>query len=282
MNRFFSRRQFTQIAATGLATLFAVTTVPVFAQDGAVQDAPAAAQDLPSANDIIEMNIESMGGRAALEAVSSMASTASMTIPGPGGDMQVTVEVKQSGEKFLMQMELPGMGSMRQGSNGEVYWMENPMMGAQILEGNEMEAAKQRFSTMFPQLGWSEYDGEISVTGKESVDGTDCYVVVFTPAEGPATTRYFNAENGQTVKEAVTQESPMGPVTMETFPSDYRDVNGLMLPFMNTTVAPQGEMEVTFDEYQINLEIDDSVFVLPENIQKMVDEAGEADGGSDG
>ena len=273
MKKIMNRRLLQQIAISAFACMFAISAAPVLAQDSAVQDVPAA-QDLPSATDIIEMNIDSMGGREALESVTSMASRSTMVIPGPGGDMEARIEIKQSGNKFLMVMELPGMGQMKQGSNGEVYWADNPMMGAKIIiAGPELEAMKQRFSQSFPQLTWGEFDGTIEVTGREAVDDIECYTVDFTPTDGMATTRYFNAANGQVVKEAVTQNTPLGKMTMETYPSDYREVNGIILPFKNVTSTPQGEMQMSFDEYQINQEIEAAVFALPDNIRKLVDDA---------
>ena len=159
------------------------------------------------------------------------------------------------------------------------------MMGSRILDGEELEALQKRFAQLFPQLTWAEYDGSIEVKGKDTVDGVECYEVEFTPTVGSGTTRFFDAASGHTVKEVVTQDTPMGAVSVETYPSDYRDVNGIMLPFKNITSAPQGEMEMSFEEYKINEEIDAAVFELPESIKKLVEEAAgddAEDGGTDG
>ena len=93
------------------------------------------AQDLPSPEQVIQQHIKSLGGKEKLSSIQSMVTQAVINMPSPQGEMEVDFELLQQGNKFLFVMEIPGLGEMRQGSDGEHFWMSNPMMGAQLLQG---------------------------------------------------------------------------------------------------------------------------------------------------
>ena len=73
-------------------------------------------------------------------------------------------------------------------------------------------------------------------------------------------TEFFDTENGLKLRTLITQESPMGPMTQITDYEDYREVEGMMFPFMiKQQVGPQAiDMEV--ETIEINQGLDDDVF----------------------
>ncbi len=45
------------------------------------------------------------------------------------------------------------------------------------------------------------------------------------------------------------------------------------VPFNTISETPDGDVEINVEQYTINEEIDDTVFALPEEVQKLVDQA---------
>lgn len=94
--------------------------------------------------------------------------------------------------------------------------------------------------------------------------GHQTYVLEFTPANGSPEIFYFDAETFFPVKEVRQVPNKSGkeePLTIEY--SDYRKVDRLKLPFTITQILPTQTLELTVDEYQLNADLDDSVFKNP-------------------
>ena len=51
-------------------------------------------------------------------------------------------------------------------------------------------------------------------------------------------------------------------VTVDSFPSDYKDNNGVFLPMKTTTSASGMEFVITFDKVEVNIPMDDSIFKI--------------------
>lgn len=219
---------------------------------------------------IIEKHIESLGGAKKLESVKSLVSKAVMVMDTPQGPMEADIEQQQSGNKFLIVIDLPQLGEIRQGSDGKHYWMTNPMAGAMLLEGDQAAMAREQYSSPFPALTWLNYNGKIIDMGTEEVDRHTCQKLEFKPESGPTITRWFDVESGRMVKMAAVQSSPQGDVEVEVYPTDYRDVDGIMVPFKQVTTTPQGEITIEIDSMEFNKEIDDATFKLPRELRDKV------------
>ena len=233
---------------------------------------PVTAQDLPSAEKVIKQHIESLGGESKLSAIQSMVTQAVITMPTPQGEMDVDFELIQKGDKFLFAMDIPGFGEMRQGSDGEHFWMTNPMMGGQLLEGEQLAQAREQYGRMFPSLGWLDFDGKITNEGVEEVDGHKCYKLAFQSENGPSATRYFDVESGHIRRMSTTQKGPQGEMTIDAYPSDFTVVEGISIPFKQVMATPQGEITLNIDSVKFNKDIDEATFALPEAIQKQIDD----------
>src|SRR3954467_5485678 len=93
--------------------------------------------DLPSAESLLQNSLERSGGKAYAEVKSlEMTGTVEMVdhnITGP-------VSVFQAGPKSYMLIELPGLGKVEEGFDGETAWEVNALQGARIKEAEEKAA----------------------------------------------------------------------------------------------------------------------------------------------
>lgn len=250
---------------TSFSTLFAQTSIP-----------PASPPDLPTVEHLIELHLNSLGGKRALESVKTMVTHATMTVETPFGNVEMNIFSQQAGTKMLMVTTSNKFEDIKLGSNGETAWSDDPFVGKKILEGDEKTMMLEQQGSIFPGLAWSHYEGKITVKSKTTIDDSDCFEVEFAPKSGPSTTRFFDAKTGHIRQIIATAPGARGLARVRLVPSDYRKVDGITIPFKQTTFIPNPEsgkdmeMVMRITKIKINPKIDDSVFELPENIKKLL------------
>jgi len=235
----------------------------------------AIAQENVSAEDVIKMHLKQLGGEEKLKSIKTVEQQFVMVISGPGGDMEADCELLQDGNKFRMLMNLPGFGEIQQGSDGKHFWTSNPTRGDRLMDKEETALAKEQYSQPFPALDWlKDYDGQIELKGKAEVDGTPCYKLLFEPSTGTPITRYFAVEDGKMLRFDATQKGMAGEVEISVFLSDFKEVDGITLPFKQDTEMEQAQadMSMEVDSIKFNQEMTAERFELPAAIQKLVND----------
>ena len=244
----------TTLRLIGPALALLAMAAPAFAQD-----------DLPTAEEVMNKYIEATGGAGAYEKLSSRKITGTVEIVAAGVKGDLTI-YQQAPDKLLSTLDFEGIGEVVQGTDGEVAWAEDPNTGDRVLEGAE-KADFLRESTFNSELKWKELYKTVEVTGKEDVDGTSCYVVVMTPEEGQPETTYLAVDSGLMVKTKTVQTSPLGDQPVEVSVSDYREVDGVKIPFTSTIRVLQQEIKMSFENVEHNVEIPEGTFDVPESVK---------------
>lgn len=227
------------------------------------------AANLPAAKVILEKYIEAIGGRAKLETVKSRQSTMTMDIAAMGMKADITM-LQAEGGKFLNITDIPSMGKVEQGSDGTTVWENNPMAGPRVLEGPEL-ASIRRTSALNAELNYEKLYKKIETVGLEPVNDRPHYKVALTPEEGAPIFQFFDQETGLLSKMAMTMQMQMGEVPVESFISDYRDVEGIKLPYSTSQKVQGVEMKMTVKEVKHNAEIPADKFNLPAEIKALTE-----------
>src|SRR6186713_838080 len=83
---------------------------------------------LPTIDQVLDKYIAGIGGRAAMEKITSKVAKGTMEIPEANmtGTMMMSMKAP---DKSLVVLELGGMGTAREGTDGTVAWSEDPQMG---------------------------------------------------------------------------------------------------------------------------------------------------------
>jgi hypothetical protein len=225
--------------------------------------APAAQEPvaLPTLDQILDKFTESSGGKAAIEKITSRYVKGTFEIPSMGASGTVGIFAKAPNKSYTV-IDVPGFGTIQQGYDGTVAWEDNPMTGPRDLGGAEL-AARKRDADFYRELHFKELYPQMAVKGKEKVGDREAYLVEAIPAEGKPEKMYFDAENGLLVRVDAERESPQGLALIETYLEDYRDVDGVKIPFTMRQVNPMFSMTIKFGEAKNNLEIEDSKFAKP-------------------
>jgi hypothetical protein len=98
--------------------------------------------------------------------------------------------------------------------------------------------------------------------GKDTVQGKVCFKVNVIRKNGDAETCYFEDKTFTLImKRAVSKNAEMGGTLLDIFYSDYRDINGIRIPF-KTVHESKGQMilTITIDKVAVNEALGDKEF----------------------
>jgi hypothetical protein len=101
------------------------------------------------------------------------------------------------------------------------------------------------------------------IVGKAEVTDGDAYVVEATPADGGNIQKlYFDTKTGLLVRKYSEIRLALGEFPSQTDYSDYREVDGVKLPFLIRWSIPGRSWGRKITEVKQNVPLDDSEFTL--------------------
>jgi len=226
--------------------------------------AGAAAQTV---DEIIAKNVETRGGLEALKAVQSVRITAKMSMMG--AESPVRIEWKRPG-KLRSEFEMQGMTGVL-AYDGEKGWMIMPFTGdpnPQPMAEDQLKLAREQSDMIEGELvDYKEKGHTIELVGTEDVEGTEAYKLKITRADGDVVYTYLDTEHCLQFKQK-SRRMVMGTETsFVTTIGDYKEVGGgIVMPHSFESTSPDMGMgqSFTIDTVEINPQIDDSEFVMPE------------------
>lgn len=238
----------------------------------AVAHVPTPAQEL-TRDQVLERYYEAVGGLEAWDAVESLKATGTITL-GQGMQAPFTVLSKRP-KKVRIEFEVQGMEGV-QAYDGETAWMFMPFGGQtepQKMSGSQATNLQEEADFDGPLMGWEEEGHEVTLMGKDTVDGTAAYRLDVKRANGRVQRYYLDAEYFLPIKITGTREIQGAEVEYETDLGDYKQVGALMMAHSiesSPAGGSGGGQSVRIDSVELNHTVPDSVFTMP------------ADGGSSG
>src|SRR5258708_40077380 len=142
-----------------LAVAVLVASLPVFGADEA----------LPSVETVINHWLAATGGKAAWEARHSVVEHATIDFAKQGLKGSLII-YEAAPDKYLGVTELPGIGKIATGSNGEVAWENSALQGARIKQGVERADALREGAFNAP-LYWQKLYVKAETAGAAAVEG---------------------------------------------------------------------------------------------------------------
>ena len=146
--------------------------------------------------------------------------------------------------------------------NGTNGWMRDAK-GTRTLQPNQIETANgvaEAYRLTLP----SDIPGN-AFTHRMAVDGKQYDVIIYRPSPATRVRLYFDPATGLLDKRITLTQSPVGMIPQETDFSDYRDVNGVKLPFTVKvqTVDPRAGATRHYSDIKLNAKVDDKDFGEP-------------------
>lgn len=242
---------------------------PSAAQEKPKADAPKAdapktnakAAPLPNTDEVLEKYVKALGGKEAIEKLSSRSVKGTFEIEAAGmsGDVET---YHKAPNKFANLFTIPGVGGGGQVFDGAKGWDSNPMTGLRELAGEELAVLK-READFYQPLNLKKHFTKLEVKGKETVGSSETYVVIATPAEGGPEKLYFDIASGLLVRQDAERETAQGKMATEEYFDDYKDVGGVKIPHSLKIVSPMFAIKVKITDIKNNVEIDEAKFNKP-------------------
>jgi photosynthetic reaction center cytochrome c subunit len=239
-----------------------VGTPPVLTSDAEpehAEAAPAAASAAaPTADQLLQRYVAAVGGTEALHKISSRVSKGSITVMGhetaievfakaPDKRMSVTHGATESITAF------DGQGGWLGGGAGHP---------ARDMSAQEAEAARLDadfyFATHIKEIFTGFRVGHPDRIGDRPADTLICM------RQGqPPVRLYFDQSSGLLLRQVRYTDTPIGRNPTQIDYADYREVDGVKVPFRWTLARVNGRFTIQIQEARQNVPIDDSKFAKP-------------------
>lgn len=219
--------------------------------------APQAAKAVPvgmNAQQVIDKYITAIGGKDALMKIQDM--TMQMTGEVQGNTLTM-IRKGKAPNKSVMSVTVMGMEMMKTVSDGQA--VSRTMRGnTSKVEGQEAELTIAQ-GGLFPELTYAANKVVSTLDGTEKVDGKDAFKVTNT-LNGSSWTTLYDATSGLKLQTTMMQKGPQGEVAVTTSYDNYKDVNGVKVPY--TVKMPMGPMSLTLsvDKVEVNKGLQDAEF----------------------
>ena len=115
-------------------------------------------------------------------------------------------------------------------------------------------------------LDWNELFEKAAVLGKDKMEDKEVFRVRLAGGQTPSTVLFLDTQNGDVLKQESTLVHPlMGSVQVTTHYGDYRDIQGVRIPFeIKSSQRHIGELVYRFDQIETNLEVEPAAFIVKE------------------
>jgi mono/diheme cytochrome c family protein len=222
--------------------------------DPAPKDAP-----LPSLDQILERYVQAVGGRQAIERVTSRVMKGSRV--GADGVLVPEEVYAKAPNKLLTVTSYPKL-VFRTGFNGTLGWAVANQERRDPPE--EVLAQLRREAEFYKETRLKELYPKMAVLGRASVGGREAYVVEATPSGGGGPEKlYFDVQTGLLVRKYAETKTVLGQFPTQTDYEDYREVDGVKLPFTIRWAIPGRAWGRKITEVRQNVPLDDTQFNLP-------------------
>lgn len=231
----------------------------------------AAQAHAQTADEVVEKYLAAIGGRAALAKLDSRVATGTISVSAQGADLAGAIEMYSKAPNktrtwFKLDLSQFGAADMvvDQRCDGKTAFASNSMQGDREISGNQLQGMlNATFPTPF--LTYKDAGTKIEVTGKDKVGARDAYVLLYTPKAGSPSQQYFDAETFLLVRTVTKVDSPElgGTIEQTNDLSDYREVDGIKVPFALNIVNSMQAVTITLTKVEHNKPIDETMFARP-------------------
>ena len=246
---------------------------------------------LPSAESVLDKFIQASGGAQRLAGLTSfVARGTSVGFGGFGADGAVEIVAKAPDKRatiILFKAET-GRGDQIRTYDGQTGWVRTPLnvLGEFQLSGTDLDGARVDAMLSLPGqikqmlTNWKSAPPAIIADlpapssqtslqqGATTAQEHNVDVVQGTGPRGLLVTLYFDRQTGLLLRELRMGNSPIGRIPTQVDFADYRDVNGIKLPFRMTFAWLDGRDSIVLNEIRTNVPVDEAKFGKPAPMKK--------------
>jgi len=256
--------------------------MPPYEPDDVIVQAPGS----PSAESILDKFVQASGGAQRMAALTSFVgkgTSVGFGGFGGGGDVEIVAKAPDKRAMIILFKQETGRGDQIRTYDGRTGWLRTPLnvLGEFQLMGSDLDGARFDAQLSFPgqikQILTNLKSGPpTSITDlpapasqasvQKDLVSEQTHVVDVVQGTGPRgllVTLYFDQQSGLLLRELRYGNSPIGRVPTQIDFADYRDVDGIKLPFRITYAWLDGRDSIVLSEIKTNVPVDDAKFSKP-------------------
>ena len=185
-------------------------------------------RQLPTASEVLDAYVRALGGRQALQGVTSRGAMGSFQSPTYGSYGRYEEFTKLPG-RLIRTIHVPGYGVVQRCFDGVRGWEESPEYGVEELSGARLSEIRRDAALESP-LQLSQVFSKLKVARRAQVDLRDAYEVLAETPDGAVETLSFDVESGLMVRRELLETARDGSVRrVRTYFEDYRAVDGIQI-----------------------------------------------------
>jgi hypothetical protein len=224
-----------------------------------------------SAAQIVDKNVAARGGAAKWHAVQAITMSGQMDAGGKvPTSLPYTWQMKRPNKQRLA-IEFAGQTAL-QIFDGVHGWKLRPFLNrgdAEPYSAEELEKTAESQGLDGPLVDYAAKGNKIELDGTENVDGVATYRLKLINKQGHTSHIWIN---GTTFLEAKVEGHPRrfdGVMReVDTYMSDYRSVDGLLIPYAADTRVQgvKSSHKMTVEKVALNPKLDDALFAKPASV----------------
>jgi photosynthetic reaction center cytochrome c subunit len=220
---------------------------------------PAAGTPQPTAEDVIAKYVTAVGGADAIKKITTRVGKGEITAMGS----KQSIELFTKAPNKRITITHSANGDSMTAFDGTIGWMGNTGR-----PGREMDAAGAGAAALDAEfaigLRLKELYPMLRRGRPESVNGVECEVLNGTANGSHPTARfYFAKDTGLLLRMVRYADTPVGRNPTQVDYADYRDVDGVKVPFRWTLSRTNGRFTIQLAEVKANVPVEDSRFAKP-------------------
>jgi photosynthetic reaction center cytochrome c subunit len=216
---------------------------------------------LPSADQILDKYLAAVGGAEALQKITSRTEKGTLTM---FGDKHLPVDVYAKAPNKRVSIMHLAEGDSVTGFDGHAGWQSINSHPPRVRLSTAAEAAAARIDAdfYFP-LHLKQLFTEFGVAPGEDIAGQKTYRLTGRTEGQPPLRLYFDQQSGLLLRLVRYLESPLGRLPTQVDYADYRQADGVKIPFRWTLSRPGNRFTIQVDQVEQNVPVDDAKFNPP-------------------
>lgn len=210
-----------------------------------------------TADKVLQNYITAIGGQANLEKIKDI--TIKSNIASPVATIAVT-QSQKGADKIIQSIRYSGNEVQRTIINGS---KGKALNGNQARNLSLAEVQEQKIKNSYTSvLSYDKMGIKRNLMGMERVNGRATIRVELVLPTGKRHIHYFDSETNLKIREVEIEQTTIGNATQTTDYGDYREVNGIKIPYRIETHVGSQVIATTVQSVEVNKNLKDDVFKL--------------------
>jgi hypothetical protein len=212
----------------------------------------------PTGDQLLDKYVQAVGGSAAIDKVTTRIMKG--TIQFGGKSLPIDIYSKNP-DKRISFTHMPE-GENVTAFNGHEGWLAMPGGHVRDMHGSDLDGASID-ADMHLATHLKAMFSDMQTRGTEKVGDRDAYVVVGHRQGQPPIELYFDEQTGLLLRLLRFGETALGRMPTQIDYADYRETNGVKIPYRWTLARPSGRFTIELTDVKQNVPVDDAKFVHP-------------------